>query len=201
VLTVAPLDQESPGSSPRGAMPTVNNRGLLFGARPSAASPGGAMTGATAPAILFCGLDLRLRTHEGCETRSELRLRPHLFVIGSGSVWGQVSSHLDSISSQISRSAYCQRAGCITGRRPLFLLADGYTIPLPNGWSSIANPALERHRARQPPEILWLVPVRIAPGGPRARPRRPRRARGSGGVSARRRGGTWSRRRRRHRQG
>ena len=47
------------------------------------------MTGATAPAILFCGLDLRLRTHEGCETRSELRLRPHLFVIGSGSVWGQ----------------------------------------------------------------------------------------------------------------
>lgn len=47
------------------------------------------MAGAIAPAILLCGLDLRLRTHGQCETRSELRLRPHLFVIGSGQFGGQ----------------------------------------------------------------------------------------------------------------
>jgi hypothetical protein len=34
-------------------MPTVNNRGRLFWARPSAASPGGAMAGANAPAVFF----------------------------------------------------------------------------------------------------------------------------------------------------
>ena len=91
-------------------------------------SPGGAMAGAIASAILF-------------------RTRP-----AAPSLWGHVERDRGFSSAAFLRyrvslvhflrhrtGSYCRRAACITGRRHLFLLTDGYTIPLPNGWSSIAK--------------------------------------------------------------
>ncbi len=62
------------------------------------------MAGATAPAILSCGLDLRPRTHEGNVKRDRsLGFGRISFVIGSGSVWGQFSPiGLDFIANRPS---------------------------------------------------------------------------------------------------
>jgi hypothetical protein len=59
LVIMAPLDQESPGSSPGGAMPTVNNRGRFSWGSAPGSSSGGATSARKAadvcPAFLFAG--------------------------------------------------------------------------------------------------------------------------------------------------